>query len=711
MIPTRAAARSASSEVTALTLRGPRSVGQEARRQRPCPILPVGGGGRRYVRAMTPARRAWAAMLASCLALVAVGVSAGSAQVPAAPLAGTEIGYQCGELSDFGPAACAISGTGTNPHVLFDETAAFGYGQESGTGNTFLSPNGLWGAYNAYLPGADDGLWVEKTDGTDAHSLGDSLLDAGCEKSPGLSCDGAATGQPAWSPASSEIALPEPQSGTKLGIDVVDLQSGMVSVVKGHDGRPITGVGDDVAWSPNAKQLAFVNSVGALQRVAVSGGTPTTIALLPRSPGGLVSLSWSPNGTTILVTTLKAVSSVPAKGGTLKTLFAYSSFSHYQGAYWSPDSSRMVVSTSTTQTPELGANPDPPELFTAAPDGTDATDLSDLPGLGATGWVRTPPGNAARLAAQSPRYAEVAANGTVTDFGGATLPALQGIAGLASPIVAATESGITPSNAGYASPGLLAADTYFLAASDGTVYNDVGAVVWNASTAAPATSGPGLAGDPPGAPPTAPIVAAAGYGGAGGQEVSNQVTVTTFVPELAAADGSEYPTPPPSGTLPPPPGYTAADGPVAAAILFPNSGGRPTLITSNGVLIGGPSTEPDDSATISETQSPVVGIALDPGTAGGYWIVDAQGDVFPIGAARQGDLGHQPATNPVVAIAADPATGGYWLVTQDGTVHGFDAPNEGTTAGTAQTSPTVAILTQPRTPTAGPDVSNADVGH
>ena len=67
----------------------------------------------------------------------------------------------------------------------------------------------------------------------------------------------------------------------------------------------------------------------------------------------------------------------------------------------------------------------------------------------------------------------------------------------------------------------------------------------------------------------------------------------------------------------------------------------------------------------------------------GYWLVAADGGVFPFGGARfEGSTGAMHLAQPVRAIAATHTGHGYWLVASDGGIFAFgDAPFYGSTAG------------------------------
>jgi len=55
--------------------------------------------------------------------------------------------------------------------------------------------------------------------------------------------------------------------------------------------------------------------------------------------------------------------------------------------------------------------------------------------------------------------------------------------------------------------------------------------------------------------------------------------------------------------------------------------------------------------------------------------VASDGGIFTAGGARfHGSTGGIRLNEPVVGMAADPATGGYWLVASDGGIFSFDAP-------------------------------------
>jgi ribosomal protein L24E len=77
-------------------------------------------------------------------------------------------------------------------------------------------------------------------------------------------------------------------------------------------------------------------------------------------------------------------------------------------------------------------------------------------------------------------------------------------------------------------------------------------------------------------------------------------------------------------------------------------------------------------------------------------MVSSDGGVFTFGDAPfYGSMGGTRLTQPVVAMAADPATGGYWLVASDGGVFSFDAPFYGSTGAIRLNQPVVGMAATP----------------
>ena len=91
---------------------------------------------------------------------------------------------------------------------------------------------------------------------------------------------------------------------------------------------------------------------------------------------------------------------------------------------------------------------------------------------------------------------------------------------------------------------------------------------------------------------------------------------------------------------------------------------------------------------------PIVGMAAVPSNQGlGYWLVGADGGVFPFGRANfYGSMGGKPLNKPIVGIAATPDGDGYWEVASDGGIFSFgDANFYGSTGGRSLNKPIVGI--------------------
>jgi peptidoglycan/xylan/chitin deacetylase (PgdA/CDA1 family) len=93
---------------------------------------------------------------------------------------------------------------------------------------------------------------------------------------------------------------------------------------------------------------------------------------------------------------------------------------------------------------------------------------------------------------------------------------------------------------------------------------------------------------------------------------------------------------------------------------------------------------------------PVVGMAATP-TGNGYWLVASDGGIFPFGdAGGYGSTGALRLNKPVVGMAATLTGNGYWLVASDGGVFPFgDAGGYGSTGGTRLNQPIVAMMATP----------------
>src|SRR5207302_582106 len=78
---------------------------------------------------------------------------------------------------------------------------------------------------------------------------------------------------------------------------------------------------------------------------------------------------------------------------------------------------------------------------------------------------------------------------------------------------------------------------------------------------------------------------------------------------------------------------------------------------------------------------------------GGYWLVAGDGVIFPFGdAPGYGSTGAIRLLSPIVGIAATPSGHGYWLAAADSGIFPFgDAPGYGSLGGLTLARPVVSI--------------------
>ena len=103
----------------------------------------------------------------------------------------------------------------------------------------------------------------------------------------------------------------------------------------------------------------------------------------------------------------------------------------------------------------------------------------------------------------------------------------------------------------------------------------------------------------------------------------------------------------------------------------------------------GPATGPDPAA------GNATGGAA-PSGRGGYWLIGADGSVYPFGLAAHGSLTGSAPAWPITGAAATPAGSGYWLVGTDGGVFSFgDARFYGSTGALRLNEPIVGMAATP----------------
>ncbi len=93
---------------------------------------------------------------------------------------------------------------------------------------------------------------------------------------------------------------------------------------------------------------------------------------------------------------------------------------------------------------------------------------------------------------------------------------------------------------------------------------------------------------------------------------------------------------------------------------------------------------------------PVVGMAST-SDGGGYWEVASDGGIFSFGDANfYGSMGGKPLNKPIVGMASTPDGGGYWLVAADGGIFSFgDATFYGSTGSLRLNAPIVGMAATP----------------
>jgi hypothetical protein len=93
---------------------------------------------------------------------------------------------------------------------------------------------------------------------------------------------------------------------------------------------------------------------------------------------------------------------------------------------------------------------------------------------------------------------------------------------------------------------------------------------------------------------------------------------------------------------------------------------------------------------------PIVGAAAVPGGSG-YWLVGTDGGIFSFGGARfHGSTGAMRLNKPIVGMAATPSGAGYWLVASDGGIFSFgDARFSGSTGAMRLNKPIVGMAATP----------------
>jgi len=127
----------------------------------------------------------------------------------------------------------------------------------------------------------------------------------------------------------------------------------------------------------------------------------------------------------------------------------------------------------------------------------------------------------------------------------------------------------------------------------------------------------------------------------------------------------------------------------------PPTGGYWLVAADGGIFPFGTATGYGSTGGVRLNQ-PIVGMASTP-DHGGYWLVAADGGIFPFGdAVGYGSTGGIHLNQPIVGMAATPSGHGYWLVASDGGIFPFgDAGGWGSTGGIHLNQPIVGMTPTP----------------
>ncbi len=165
------------------------------------------------------------------------------------------------------------------------------------------SPDGKTIAFQSYKSGTFH-IWAMNPDGTNLRELTSGYYD---DREPQFSPDGT---QIAFSSDRPPIGSPPGIATGSYNIWVLTLASGELTEITHASGGP-----NDYypTWSPDGKQITFVDTNHAVETVAASGQGPIT-TLYSNSADTFYSPTWSPDGKTLAYTAL-------VNGGTLTHLF------------------------------------------------------------------------------------------------------------------------------------------------------------------------------------------------------------------------------------------------------------------------------------------------------------------------------------------------------------------------------------------------------
>jgi hypothetical protein len=159
---------------------------------------------------------------------------------------------------------------------------------------------------------------------------------------------------------------------------------------------------------------------------------------------------------------------------------------------------------------------------------------------------------------------------------------------------------------------------------------------------------------------------------------------------FVASDGGLFnfgPGAPSLGSL----GATALNAPIVGMGVMPAGDGY-YMVDANGAVFPFGSAQQYGGTTNLHLNKPIVGMAVTP-DGGGYWLLGGDGGVFSFGDAQfYGSTGNIVLNKPVVGMTATPDGKGYYFVASDGGVFAYgDAQFSGSMGGTPLNKPVVGM--------------------
>ena len=230
---------------------------------------------------------------------------------------------------------CVVGGDGSNPRSV----------NVGGIGS--LSPNGLYIASSRPRCGSQcdlGGVFVGSSTGSHTTMI--------------WQYGGTGVCAPAWS-SNGQLAVvigptstsgPPPTQQTPTGLWVLGTDRSAAFHINANASCP-------VAWSPDGSKIAFLGHAGAIDVISSSGSTPVKVAQSLASDPSKTWLSWSPDGTTLLLTQANVVNPTGNSGvggssdvvainlssDTQSPVLGFNPKVDYFGAFYSPSGKQIAV--------------------------------------------------------------------------------------------------------------------------------------------------------------------------------------------------------------------------------------------------------------------------------------------------------------------------------------------------------------------------------